>query len=262
MVIERNNDILLSIIPIIIYSNSETQKLSILSDNREKAGIYMWTHIESEKFYIGSAEDLSKRFKNYFNKSYLDNSKSMYISRALLLHKYPAFSLAIVEYIDIFNLSKEAARELILLREQYYLDLIFSEDEPNSYNILKRAESRLGKTHSTETIEKMSEAKTGKNNPNFGKFFSAEIIEKLSEAKIGENNPYYNKTGENHPASKKIFVYLSHLETKGLILYKSFETCTEAAKHFKCSNATISYYLNKKKLFKKHWILSTSLLNE
>jgi len=244
--------------PIIVYSNSETNIPLILSNNKNKAGIYMWTHIESGKFYIGSAEDLSKRFKNYFNKSYLDNNKSMYINKALFLHGYLGFTLAILEYIDILNLSKEEARQLILSREQYYLDLIFSEDKPNTYNILKKADSRLGKTHSTESIEKMSLAKSGKNNPMFGKFLTAELITKLSKAKIGENNPYYNKTGEDHPASKKIFVYLYHLETKETTQYKSFETCTEAAKYFKCCNATISYYLNKNKLFKKHWILSTS----
>lgn len=108
----------------------------------------------------------------------------------------------------------------------------------------------------------MSEAKSGDHNANFGKTFTAEIVAKLSEAKIGQNYPNYNKTGENHPASKKKFVYSSHLETKETILYKTFDSCTEAAIYFDCSNATISYYLNKKKLFKKHWILSTFALKE
>lgn len=46
----------------------------------------------------------------------------MYICRALLHHGYSAFSLAIVEYIDITNLSIDKSKELILEKEQYHLD--------------------------------------------------------------------------------------------------------------------------------------------
>src|SRR5690349_16541872 len=65
-----NNNILFSFVPfqdsllaiaVIIYSNAETDKLQILKDNKGKAGIYQWTHIESGKTYIGSAVDLSRR---------------------------------------------------------------------------------------------------------------------------------------------------------------------------------------------------------
>jgi len=52
--------------PVIIYNNAETDKLRILTDNKGKAGIYMWTHIESGKIYIGSAFDLYKRISQYF----------------------------------------------------------------------------------------------------------------------------------------------------------------------------------------------------
>jgi hypothetical protein len=71
---EQSNS-LLSLIPIIVYSNADTAKSSILSDNKGKSGIYMWTHIESGKIYIGSAIDLSKRFLQYYSKSYLKRNK-------------------------------------------------------------------------------------------------------------------------------------------------------------------------------------------
>jgi hypothetical protein len=41
--------------PAIIYFNAESDKSQILSDNKGKAGIYQWTHLESNKIYIGSA---------------------------------------------------------------------------------------------------------------------------------------------------------------------------------------------------------------
>jgi len=89
-------EILLSIfVPITIYSDANTGKSKILKDNKGKSGIYKWTHLESGKEYIGSAVDLSKRLRDYFNKSFLNCNKNMYIYNALLLHGYSAFSLTI-----------------------------------------------------------------------------------------------------------------------------------------------------------------------
>jgi hypothetical protein len=59
---------------------------------------------------------------------------------------------------------------------------------------------------------------------------------------------------------KKVFIYSFDLETKENILYKSFNTCIEAAKYFNCSTRTLSNYLDNKKLYKKQWLLSSSLL--
>jgi group I intron endonuclease len=103
----------------------------------------MWTHKESGNRYVGSAVDLFTRLNNYYSPSNLKNDDN-YICRALLCHGYSAFNLSIIEIIDISNLSKEDARELILSREQIYLDLMFSADKPNTYNILKVAGSSLG----------------------------------------------------------------------------------------------------------------------
>jgi group I intron endonuclease len=188
---------LLGALPVIVYSNAETAKSTILVDNKGKSGVYMWTHKESGKKYVGSSVDLSKRFKVYYSKNRLVKHKTSYINNALLQHDYLAFSLTIIEYIDINNLSKEEARLLILRREQHYIDSL----EPE-YNILSKAGSSLGYKHteesltkisqihkgrtvSTETKIKMSEAKTGENHPLFGKLHSAETKAILSEARLG-----------------------------------------------------------------------------
>ena len=52
----------------------------------------------------------------------------MYICKALLYYRYSAFTLSILEYIDISNLSKEETRKLILSREQFYIDFLFLVD--------------------------------------------------------------------------------------------------------------------------------------
>ena len=93
-----------------------------MSENKGRAGIYMWTHKESGKIYIGSASNFKTRLLQYFNINYLERNKTMYICNSLKKHGYSAFSLTILEIIDLTDLSKDGARKKILAREQYYLD--------------------------------------------------------------------------------------------------------------------------------------------
>jgi hypothetical protein len=44
-------------IPIKIYSNAEADKAQILTDNKNKSGIYMFTNFINGKRYIGSSEN-------------------------------------------------------------------------------------------------------------------------------------------------------------------------------------------------------------
>lgn len=285
----KNNFFNGSFIPTIIYNNVEIEKSIILSDLKNKSGIYLWTHKESGKIYIGSAFDLSYRISKYLSKGYLLNKKgSSYIYNALLDHGYSAFSLAILEYIDTLNLSKEEAKNLILKREQFYLDNMLPE-----FNILKVAGSLLGYTHSDETKAKLSEAFSGENNPFYGKTHSEQTLIKISEVhkgksfsddtkakmsfvqrsidRTGENNPMFGKTGESNPfygkthsaetltkMSKKVFVYSLDSVSNEKILFKSFNNITEAAKFFDCNKRTLFNYIDNNKLYKKQWLLSYS----
>jgi hypothetical protein len=114
--IDYNNSIgnkeFANFIPAIFYENADVDRLRILKDNKDKAGIYLWTHLESGKIYIGSALNLSDRLKNYFNKGNLERNKS--ICNALLHHGYSKFTLTIIEIIDISNLTKAEARKFFL----------------------------------------------------------------------------------------------------------------------------------------------------
>jgi len=259
--------------PVIIYDNAKIDKLRILSDNKGLSGIYMWKHKESGKIYIGSAIDLSKRLSLYFSVSSLKKDNN-YICRALLHHTHSAFSLSILKYIDILNLDKKEAQKLILQSEQFYLDLIFSVDKPNTYNILKVAGSPIGYKHTEEALAKFS----GRNHPLFGKSRLPETIVKISNAMIGKTHSAETKAliGKVHKGkclsaetkalmslakNKIIFVYTLDSDSKGLILHKFFNSCIDAAKYFDCTTRTLSRYLDKNKLYKNQWILSSSLIN-
>jgi group I intron endonuclease len=249
-----------------IYNNAEIDKLMILKDNKNQAGIYKWTHLESGKNYIGSAVNLSLRLRDYFNKSFLNRNKNMYIYNALLHHGYSAFSLTILEYINISNLNVKETGKLILEREQHYLDTLQPE-----YNILKIAGNSLGYKHSKEALAKISKAVKGENHPMLGKTHSfetrnlmsknhsrymlgrthsPETILKMIKARTAENNPNFGKY-------KKVFIYSLDPVSNEKTLYKSFNNSIEVALYFNCTRRTISRYLNKNTLYKKQWVLST-----
>lgn len=258
--------------PVITYDDAETDKLRILSDNKGLAGVYMWTHKESGRKYIGSAVDLSNRLESYYASSSLKRANT-YISRAIISHGYSAFSLSILEYIDVSNLSKIETRLLILSREQLNLDRMFLEDKSDSYNILKIAGSPLGYKHTEEALEKFR----GKNHPLYGKTRLPETKARISKAITGRTHSVETKVliGKVHKGKcisaetkalmslakyKTIFAYISDTDSKGLILYKFFNSCTDAAKHFNCITRTLSRYLDKNKLYKDQYILSSSLI--
>jgi group I intron endonuclease len=130
--------------PVKNYDNADTDKLKILKENKNKAGVYRWTNLVNDKSYIGKSSNLGNRFRDYYSIRFLEKKiikdKSM-IYRSILKHGYSSFSLEILEYCD---------RDIAVSREQHYLDLLKPE-----YNILKKAGSSLGFKHSPETIAKL-----------------------------------------------------------------------------------------------------------
>ena len=82
---------LCAIIPIKIYSNAEADKATILKENTNKSGIYMWKNKINAKRYVGSSQNLRKRFVQYFNINYLLRNTCMYICNALFKHGYSNF---------------------------------------------------------------------------------------------------------------------------------------------------------------------------
>lgn len=256
-----------SFIPAVIYKNADADKLRILSENKDRTGIYQWEHKESGKIYVGSAINLSKRFSVYFSKSYLEKNKS-YINSAILLHDYSAFSLSILEYINIANLDNIDIKNLILKREQYFIDIL----NPD-YNILKIAGSSLGykhleedlikislvrsgTTHTEETKDKISTAMTGENNPLYGKTHNSETRLKISIARKGENHPMF---GKNHSAETLLKMSLAKASNVKVINNETNETIVyssnyKAAEALDCSETTIRNYLKNKKLYKGKYL--------
>lgn len=135
---KNNND--KEIIPIYSYTNAGIFKEKVLSDNKNKSGIYKWVNNVNDKCYVGSSIYLYKRLSKYYSINFLTEEVSRgssTIYKALLKYGHSNFRLDIIEYCN---------KEFLIKREQYYIDLLKPE-----YNILKVAGSRLGSKQSLTT---------------------------------------------------------------------------------------------------------------
>ncbi|BDC33838.1 hypothetical protein EMPS_mp25 (mitochondrion) [Entomortierella parvispora] len=245
----------------------------------------MWEHKDTGKFYIGSSINLSNRLRDYYKVSIISNKNkgNSYIYNAILQHGYSNFSVSILEYIDVSNLSRFDARKLILEIEQKHIDNL----KP-SYNLLKTAGSPLGHKQSEESKLIRSIKMTGEANPMYkvsikdlprgmlGLIHTEESKAKISESRKGqkrseetnakfkgENNVMY---GRNHLAESKLkmsmakgtTIYVYTLDKSNLI--NTFPSANKAAEYFNRSIQTILNYSISDKIFKENFILSRVIL--
>lgn len=267
-------------IPAKFYDDAYSMKKTILEENKGKSGIFMLTNQLTGDIYVGQSTDISKRFKNYFNISYLNSKPGYIINRALLKYGYSEFSLTILEYCDISDLT---------IREQYYFDKL----EPQ-YNILKFAASSLGFKPSEDTKDKISNALKGvyigDKSALFGRSHLEETKKLMSLKKAGENNPLYGKThnedtielmsqkalGRKHSVAggfeTKLKMSTIHGNTVNIYeksslsapqpheefyLIGSFVSARRAAKFLDMSGSTVIRYMNSGAIYKNRYKFSS-----
>lgn len=216
---------------------------------KNKSGIYGFLCRTTNKIYIGSSINLYRRFNRHFN----GDSSNIKLQRAINKYTLQNFIFIVFEFCE--------AKDLII-REQYYFHNLKPE-----YNINPVAGSRLGSSQSIETRAKMSKIMSGENNPRgmLGKSHLDETKALISKTLSGNKNPRFGKTPSaetklkmREAKLKRVFIYYKNAVSNELILFKSFDSCTEVTIYFKCSKSTIYTYLDKDRLYKKQWILSTS----
>lgn len=130
--------------PAVVYWDLTSETKTIFKDNKGKSGVYRLTNLITGAIYIGSAIDLTRRFREYFSvkhlkKETLKNNSIIY--RALLKNGYSNFRLEILEYCD---------KNLTIVKEQYFIDLLKPE-----YNLCLKAVSSLGRITREDTRLKL-----------------------------------------------------------------------------------------------------------
>lgn len=200
--------------PVRVYYPKLNRNL-IGTDNRNRVVIYQWINLINGKIYIGSASTGSTRLLKYFNPSVF--SRNLPIYNSLRKYGHNNFCLAILE--DLGSLQK-TSKKFILEREQYYLDILFTNYFDRKLNLSPTAASTLGFKHNS--IFKLN--RKGNLNPMSGIVKSSATIAKLQ---------------------KLVYVYEAEtLENIGV-----FST-VECIKHFKMGQKTLTKYLNSKLPFK------------
>lgn len=251
-------EIILQCKAVLSYSNADTQKESILKDNKKKSGIYCWTNIESNKKYVGSSVDLYSRFTRYYSIKYITRtSKSSLICRALFKYGYSKFKLEILEYCD---------PSVLIEREQYYIDTLNPE-----YNILKVAGSLFGYKHTTESLQKMSEIAKNRSEETIAKLRTAalgktyihtvETKDKIREMMLGRKHSDETKEklkiiqrNRINPPVKGTNVQVKDILTGETIIYDSLRN---AGKGLNSNHRSIKNNLDNGKLFRNRYIITS-----
>jgi hypothetical protein len=206
----------IKIIPIKSYKNLKESKRLIYEDNINKSGIYRWTNLITNKSYVGSAINLTKRFRNYLSVKHLKlvllKAKSI-IHSSMLKNNYENFELDILEYCE---------KDSLIEREQFYIDLLKPE-----YNILETAGSRLGSKHTLDSKKKMSIKSRGR------KILYDNKVSRVYLPKLVNSDTRLKLALRNRGVNVKIF-------DSSNILVNEFTTIKSAANYMGINYNTIS----------------------
>ena len=143
-------------------------------DTGETSGIYKIVNTVNGKYYVGSSDQLYRRWQIHYNRLDGNRHENSHLQNAWNKYGEDAFQFIIVEVAEPAHL---------LTIEQSYLDICKS--CPNSsYNISYDAVAPMrGRLHTNETKEKMSGSHKGSRNVMFGKHHRRDTIQKIKEAR-------------------------------------------------------------------------------
>lgn len=142
-----------------------------------ESGVYRIKNTLNGKCYIGSSKNVHGRWRDHRKTLRNGCHHSILLQRAWNKHGEDNFKFSILEKCE---------KSQLIEREQHYKDLYKSYDRKLGYDVCSVAGSTLGTTLTIEHKKKLSLAHTGLKH-------SKETIDKISLASKGENNPMYGK---------------------------------------------------------------------
>lgn len=153
---------------------SENQPNTMLGDlpGHLNTGIYEIRNIKNGRQYIGSAVNVSKRWREHLRQLEEGRHHSRFMQRCWNKNGGENFIFRVIISCSVDNL---------IMYEQRAIDAI----RPH-YNSNKTAGSMLGHKHSEETRAKMRSSRPKNFSPMTGKKHTDETRRKISEAKMGK----------------------------------------------------------------------------
>lgn len=170
-----------------------------MSDVPTIAGVYAILNEVTGKLYIGSAINLKRRKDRHFSDLVGGYHHNRYLQRAFNKYGLDVFSFHVIEIVE--------DHELLIPREQFYMNEAESYKRGNGYNLSPTASSMLGTHHSDEARQRISAGNLGKKisdqtrakisvarrKAKLGKKLSSEHCRKISEGNSRWWKQYYAK---------------------------------------------------------------------
>jgi group I intron endonuclease len=103
-----------------------------------------------------------------------------------------------------------------------------------------------GRTHTPESLAKMSDSKSGANHPMYGK-------SPTNAFQSGALNPMYGKSGELSPVSIQVNVY-----SLDNVLVRSFSSQSSCSKWLGINQYTVSRYIKSGKVWNNKYLFRKS----
>jgi group I intron endonuclease len=153
-------------------NNKYIFKLFIVKNIME-SGIYKIENIIEGKIYVGSAKNIKKRKKEHFNALKNNMHKNKHLQNAW--NKY-------AENNFIFKIIENVEPNLLIIREQYYIDQYKSYDRNIGYNIAPKAGNTSGIIPSEETKEKIRKKLIGRKSSRVNYVVSEETRKNMSNS--------------------------------------------------------------------------------
>jgi group I intron endonuclease len=149
--------------------------------------VYSIVNLVSNNFYIGSTKNLRRRMHLHIRMLRKNHHHSIILQRSFNKRSIEVFQVEILEKVEDAN--------CLLIREQYYLDLL----KP-TYNVAKIAGSTLGVKKSDETKEKLRKAILGVKHPQWRN-------ELKSRVQLGKKHKGYSDESKLHcsEAQKRLY---------------------------------------------------------
>lgn len=179
--------------------------LSRLNRQVKKAGIYKLTCSINGKVYIGKSINIDRRLKQHKNPKSKTNN---HLERAILKYGWDAFSVEILETVDVID------NALLLEREAYHIEVFDATNKDKGYNICKYSTDLTGISLSEEHKRKISEAHLGKilsdehkeklRIAHLGQTPSDASREKMRNARLGKTNESWIGKSHSEEAKEKI----------------------------------------------------------
>lgn len=191
------------------------------------SGVYLITCLTNKKVYVGSsANSIFKRIRDH----QIALEKGTHANEILqrTYNKYGKENF-------VFEKLESCAQEVVLLREQYWMDLLSAYDRKLGFNIVPKAGSSYGHKRTEEQKRKSSEShkekgiSKGEKNPRFGVKISEEQKEKTRKRwlEVGFLKPFY-------------------AIDKDLNIVGEYESAIQASKIIKCDSSLITGCLKNK----------------